>query len=128
MLMVLMASFAGLALVLTGIGLYGMLSYHVAQRTREIGVRMALGASAFDVLRMVVGEGLMLVLAGAAVGVAGALASTRLLKSLLFEVKPGDPWTMVAAIVTLVAVGALASYVPARRATRVDPMEALRYE
>ena len=128
MLMVLMASFAALALLLTAIGLYGLLSYHVAQRTREIGVRMALGARTGQVLAMVVREGMIIVAAGAIVGLAGAVASTRLLKSLLFNVKPGDPWTLAAAVAALGAVGVLASVIPARRATRVDPVEALRYE
>ena len=128
MLMLLMAAFAGLALLLTAIGLYGLLSYHVAQRTREIGVRMALGAGAGQVLGMVVREGMMLVVSGAIVGIGGAMAATRLLKSQIYGVSPGDPLTLVAAIAVLFVVGVLASYLPARRATRVHPMEALRYE
>lgn len=128
MLMLLMGAFAGLALLLTAIGLYGLLSYHVAQRTREIAIRMALGAAAGRVLGAVVREGMVLVVSGAAVGIGGAVAATRLLKSQIYGVREDDPLTFVLAIVVLCAVGALASYVPARRATRVDPMEALRYE
>ncbi|HEU5450844.1 MAG TPA: ABC transporter permease [Terriglobales bacterium] len=128
MLMLLMASFAGLALLLTAIGLYGLLSYHVTQRTREIGVRMALGAGAGQVLSMVVREGVVLLLGGAVVGIGGAIAATRLLKSQIYGVSPGDPLTLLAAVAVLFLVGVLASYLPARRATRVHPMEALRYE
>jgi putative ABC transport system permease protein len=128
MLMLLMTAFAGLALLLTGVGLYGVLSYHVAQRTREIGVRMALGANAARVLALVLREGLMLVLAGAAIGIVGTFAVTRLLKSVLFGVGTMDPWALAGAIFALLICALLASYIPARRATKVDPMVALRYE
>ncbi len=105
-----------------------MLSYLVTQRTREIGLRMALGAQPQDVLRVIVGHGLRLVLLGLCVGVAAALVVTRWMSSVLFDVKPTDPLTFAAVAVLLAAVAFLASYIPARRAMRVDPMVALRYE
>jgi ABC-type antimicrobial peptide transport system permease subunit len=117
---------SGLALLLGAIGLYGVLSYVVAERTREIGVRMALGATAGAVRRMVVSQGARVVLIGVVIGVAVALASTRLLKSLLYDVKAVDPLVFAAMAVMMIAVGALASYVPARRASNVNPMESLR--
>jgi predicted permease len=124
-----LASFFGLlALLLACIGLYGLLSYEVARRTREIGIRMALGADRGDVLRRIAGQGIKLTLVGLAAGVAGGLALTRFLSSLLFGLKATDPATFSAVAIVLVTVALLASYIPARRATKVDPMVALRYE
>ena len=120
--------FGGVALLLTAIGLYGLLSYSIIQRTREIGIRMALGATRVNVLQMVVREGLVLVVLGAIAGTIAALAGSKLISSLLYELKPVDPLSFVAAFAVLLAVAFLASYLPARRATRIDPIIALRYE
>jgi putative ABC transport system permease protein len=124
----LVGMFALLALGLGAIGIYGVLAYSVAQRTHEIGVRVALGARREDVLVLVVGEGMRLVALGMGIGLPGALALTRLLRSLLFGVKPSDPVTLLAVSVGLALVAALACYLPARRATKIDPMVTLRCE
>ncbi|MBV8207564.1 MAG: ABC transporter permease [Acidobacteria bacterium] len=128
LLMIVMGIFAGLAVLLTAVGLYGLLAYYVAQRRREIGIRMALGAARVDVLRMIVGEGMVLVSAGLAIGIAGSFAAAGILKSLVFGVKPTDPAAFVVAPLLLLVVALLATAAPARRAARVDPMLALRQE
>ena len=125
---VLLTVFAAVGLLLAVIGVYGVVSYSVGLRTREIGVRMALGATTGAVRRLVVAQGTKVVLVGVVVGVAVALASTRFLRAMLYDVKPVDPVVFVAMSITMVAVGMLASYMPARRASRVDPTEALRSE
>jgi putative ABC transport system permease protein len=124
----LLGAFAAIALLLTAAGIFGVLSYLVTQRTREIGLRMALGAQPKDVLHVIVGHGLRLVLLGLSIGVATALLVTRWMSSVLFDVKPSDPLTFSAVAAVLAAVAFLASYIPVRRAMRVDPMVALRYE
>jgi predicted permease len=124
----LIGGFGLLALALASLGLYGVLSFSIAQRTKEIGIRMALGAGANDVLRLVVGQGFKLVAIGSALGLTGAFAATRVLQSFLFGVSPTDPVTFVAITAMLLIVALLACWIPARRATKVDPMIALRYE
>jgi len=124
-----LSSFFGLlALILACIGLYGLLSYEVSRRTREIGIRMALGAQQRDVLRLVVGQGIVLAIVGAGVGVGVAIGVTRYLSSMLYDVHANDPVTIASVAILLLLVALLACYIPARRATRVDPMVALRYE
>jgi ABC-type antimicrobial peptide transport system permease subunit len=125
---VLLGIFGAVALLLAAIGLYGVLAFAVSQRTREIGIHMALGARARDVLLMVVRQGMSLVLVGIGVGLLGAYALTRTVRSLLFEVAPTDSLTFVVVPLLLAIVGAIACYLPARRATKVDPLVALRYE
>jgi len=124
----LLSIFAGVALVLTIVGLYGVMSYSVVQRTNEIGIRLALGAQSRDVLLMIIKQGSKLIIVGLVIGLAGAFAATRVIASLLFGVTTKDPFTFVAAAVLLAIVALLACYVPAWRATKVDPLEALRYE
>jgi ABC-type antimicrobial peptide transport system permease subunit len=126
--MSLLSLFATLALTLATVGIYGVISYAVSQRTREIGVRMALGANPRDVLRLILGEGLKLVLAGVALGIIAALAMTRLLATMLYGVSVTNPVIFSSVVVLLVAVSLAACFVPARRAMRVDPIVALRYE
>jgi ABC-type antimicrobial peptide transport system permease subunit len=125
---VLVGGFGLLALVLASVGIYGVISYSVTQRTREIGVRMALGAGPAEILGMVLRNGLLLTLAGVGFGLAAGLGLTRLIQSLLFGVSPTDPATFVIVPLLLTAVAALACLIPARRAARVDPIVALRYE
>lgn len=127
-MMFLLSLFATLALTLATVGIYGVISYAVSQRTREIGVRMALGANPRDVLRLILGEGLKLVLAGVALGIIAALAMTRLLTTLLYGVSVTNPVIFLSVVLLLVAVSLAACFVPARRAMRVDPIVALRYE
>jgi putative ABC transport system permease protein len=126
--LVLLSLFAALALILAAVGIYGVIAHAVSQRTREIGIRLALGARVSDVLRMVFGEGVKLTLIGVGVGLCGALAATRVLASFLFGVSASDPLTFISVSLILLAVALLACYLPARRATKVDPMAALRYE
>jgi len=126
--LVLMGIFAALALVLAAVGIYGVMAYAVAQRTQELGIRLALGAGKYDLIWMVVSQGMRLAIAGLAAGFIGALALTRLMSSLLYQVKPADAPTLATVAAALAAVSALACYVPARRATRVDPIVALRHD
>jgi putative ABC transport system permease protein len=125
---VLFSIFAALALVLAVTGVYGVLAYSVSQRTHEVGIRVALGAGRRDVLRLFMGQGMRLVLGGIVIGLGGAFALTRLMSSLLFGVSTTDAATFVSVAVGLMLVGVFACYLPARRATRVDPLIALRYE
>lgn len=124
----LLVAFGALALVLGAIGVYGVMSYGVTQRSTELGVRIALGAGGGDILRQIMTEAFRLVLAGLVVGVAGALALTRLLTSQLYKVEPTDPMILGSVVLALCAVGLIASYLPGRKASRLDAVEALRGE
>jgi ABC-type antimicrobial peptide transport system permease subunit len=126
--MLLLTAFAGLALLLAVVGIYGVMSYSVSRRTQEIGIRVALGATRKDVLMLVVRRGLLLALTGSAIGIVGALLLSRVIASQLYGISPTDPITFVAVSILLTAVALAASYLPARRAMRVDPMVALKYE
>jgi putative ABC transport system permease protein len=126
--LILLGLFSALALVLAGVGIYGVISYSVAQRTQEIGIRVALGASRGDVMKMVLLQGVRIAGVGVAIGTLAAFVLTRYLEGLLFNVNPGDPGTFGGVVLVLAAVALLACYVPARRTLRVDPMTALRYE
>jgi ABC-type antimicrobial peptide transport system permease subunit len=126
--MILLGVFAALALVLAAIGIYGVLSYTVGQRTKEIGVRMALGAQRTHVLGIVLRDGAWMTLAGVVIGAVVAFFATRLMSSVLFGVRPTDPLTFLSVAALLSAIALLACYIPAQRAMRVDPIEALRHE
>jgi putative ABC transport system permease protein len=126
--LVLFGAFASAGLLLAALGTYGVMSYSVAARTHDIGVRMALGAERAEILRMVVGKGLFLTGLGTALGFAGSFALTSFLEKLLYEVRPHDPVTLIGAALLLGAVALVACYIPARRATEIEPTEAIRYE
>ncbi len=126
MTMLLLGVFAAVALLLAVVGIYGVIAYSVAQQTREVGIRRALGAQRGDILRLVLGKGLGLALGGVALGIGGAFTLTRVMEGLLFHISPTDPATFAAIAILFVVVALAASYIPAHRATRIDPMSALR--
>jgi putative ABC transport system permease protein len=124
----LLSIFAGIALVLAVVGIYGVMSYSVTQRTHEIGIRMAIGAQPADVFRMVLSQGMMLAAIGVAIGLISAFLLTRLMRTMLFGIEPTDPVTFASIAILLSAVALIACYIPGRRATKVDPVVSLRYE
>ena len=126
--LLLLGAFAAVALTLATVGIYGVMSYSVSRRTQEMGIRMALGARPRDVIKLVVGQGALLALLGVGVGVMAALAATGMMARLLYGTAPADPFTFAAVVALLIVVALLGSYMPARRATKVDPMVALRYQ
>ena len=126
--MLLLAIFAGAALLLAAVGIYGIISYSVAQRSHEMGIRMALGASRWSLLRLMLGQSLWMTLTGAAIGLVGSIVLTRFMATMLFDVKASDPSTFALVALLLIVVALAASYIPARRATGVDPVNALRDE
>jgi ABC-type antimicrobial peptide transport system permease subunit len=126
--MLLLTIFAGLALLLAAIGIYGLMSYSVEQRLQELGIRMALGAGGVDMMKLVVGQGMKLTVIGALIGLAAAFGLTRVLASLLFGVKTSDPFTYAVVALILCAVALIACFIPALRTTKIDPVIALRYE
>jgi ABC-type antimicrobial peptide transport system permease subunit len=126
--MLMLSVFAAVALLLAAVGIYGLMSYAVEQRTQEIGIRMALGAGRAQMMKMILGQGMRLVIVGIVIGLGAAFGLTRLLAGLLFGVKAGDPLTFAAVAITLSAVALFAAFVPAHRATRIDPILALRQE
>ncbi|PYX92252.1 MAG: permease, partial [Acidobacteria bacterium] len=126
--MQLLSLFAAIALLLAAVGTYGVVSYSVAQRTAEIGLRVALGAQPSNVFTMILGKAVILTVVGTAVGTSVSLAVVRLLGTWVFGISPSDPWSFLIAVVVLALAALFASYIPARRATKVDPMVALRYE
>lgn len=126
--MALLAAFSGVALLLSAVGLYGVIAYAVTQRTREIGIRLALGAAPRSVMSLVVRSGITLTGVGVTLGVAAAVGGTRVLSGMLYGVSPGDPTTFAAIVVLVVAIALAACYLPARRAAHIDPTEALRAE
>jgi putative ABC transport system permease protein len=125
---ILLAAFAAIALLLSALGIYGVTAYSVAQRTREIGIRMALGAQQREVFALLLRQSVVLIASGVALGVAASAALTRFLATMLFDVRPTDPATFLSVVFLLVGVAALACWIPARRAMRLDPVAALRYE